>query len=566
MTSDLRIFVSKGLYRLHRPITLTANDSGQNGHTIRWTGDANPVLAGSIQIRGWRRSHAARGLWEAPLPPSVDSFQLFINGKRAIRARVDGCKKPSCSYNEEGLQGAAANLPKLSHPEEVVAVFSVRWRDFHCSIQFVHGNDVIMSQPCWHNTVIDSKKNGWSNASPIGKPFEGIEWFENAFEFLGTPGQFYIDHRKHLVYYTPRLGEDLLTADVEIPTNERLLTIQGTVQRPAHDLSIEGIEFSYSRWIYDRNDGYVPLQAGYLITGHRNNLPDNGEGMWRIPAAIEVSNAERVTFLHDTFSHLGAAGIGFSGATRESKISRSSFSDISGGAIFVGDTVGHPQPPAGRAHHNSITWNTITHVAEEYRDNVAIMGGFNDGLLIAHNTIADLPYTGISVGWGWNYEGTEDTQRNIHIQSNRLSRFMQKLYDGGAIYTQAQSPGSWIAENYIDFANTDHGNGIYLDERSRKFDVCGNVVWNIRKTPSLTDGQWLSAWSSWSGDLDIHDNWSDDPHTKLHNAGKTKLFHDNHLALDKLPGEAERVVTASGADAGSDALITNCVSKSGPNE
>jgi beta-glucuronidase len=186
------------------------------------------------------------------------------------------------------------------------------------------------------------------------------------------------------------------------------------------------------------------------------------------------------------------------------------------------------------------------------------MGGFNDGLLIGHNTISNVPYSGISVGWGWNYEGLDDTQRNIRILANRISNFMLELYDGGAIYTQAQSPGSLIDENYIDFSGTNHGNGIYLDERSRKFEVCGNVVWNINKKPAVAEGQWVSAWSSWSGDLNIHDNWSDDLHTKLHNPGKTKLFHDNHLALDKLTPEAERVIANSGSNGSGDASITSC--------
>ena len=495
------------------------------------------------------------------MPMNADGLQLFIDGKRAVRARIEGCIKPACTYSDAGLQGGAANLPPLSHPEEVVAVFSVRWRDFHCPLKAIKGKDMSMSQPCWHNTVIDSKKNGWSNASPIGKPFKGVEWFENAFEFLGTPGQFYIDHRKGLVYYTPSAHQDMRTADVELPIAERLLMIRGSQQQPVHDLSIEALTFAYSTWIYDTNDGYVPLQAGYLITGHRDRLPDNGEGMWRIPAAVEISGGQRVTFLRDAFAHLGAAGLAFSGTTANSTVSHSGFSDISGGAVFVGDTLAHADALQGRCSNNSITWNTIADVAREYRDNVAIMGGFNDGLLIAHNTVSNVPYTGISVGWGWNYEGPNDTQRNIHIRANRISNFMLQLYDGGAIYTQAQSPRSSVDENYIDFSGTDHGNGIYLDERSRKFEVCGNVVWSIKKSPPLTEGQWVSAWSSWSGDLDIHNNWADDPHTKLHNPGKTKLFHDNHLALDKLSPEAQQVIENSGAS-GSGTLITNCSSES----
>jgi len=112
-----------------------------------------------------------------------------------------------------------------------------------------------------------------------------------------------------------------------------------------------------------------------------------------------------------------------------------------------------------------------------------------------------------------------------------------------------------VTENYIDYRGTDNGNGIYLDERSRKFDVCGNVVWDMPE--KMQEGQWVSAWSSWSGDLDIHDNWSNDPHLKLHNSGPSKKFHENHLGLKLLAPEAQAIIDASGAT-GDDIIVTAC--------
>ena len=120
---------------------------------------------------------------------------------------------------------------------------------------------------------------------------------------------------------------------------------------------------------------------------------------------------------------------------------------------------------------------------------------------------------------------------------------MLDLYDGGAIYTQAQSPGSVVCANYIDFSGTHHANGIYLDERSRDYGVHNNVIWNR----AGKGDNWLSAWASWSGNLVMTHNWTDDAHLKPHNPGPTKVFGPNFLALKALPDGARRVILNAGA-------------------
>ena len=563
LQSDLIVELQAGHYRIQSPLVFGAHDSGRAGHAIRWQGPEKrqAVLDGGKRVRDWSLVDPKRNLWIAALPNGGYGLQLFVDGRLAVRARAQGCKSPTeCRYTTEGLRGGGSALKDLKHPEEVVAVLGVRWRDFHCGVQRLDGDDIVMRQPCWGNTIADSVKNGWSNASPKGKPFKGIDWFENAFEFLGTPGQFYIDPRKRVIYYVPRAGEDMRSADVELPTLEHLLLVSGTPDEPVHDLEFRNISFQHAAWTYaEQSDGCVPLQAGYYLRGTRSTLPDNGEGLTRVPAAVEVTGGQRIVFRSDSFSSLGAAGIALAGGTRDSQIKGASFEDLSGGAIFVGDTVAAPQRMVERTVNIQISRNTIQDVAREYRDNVAIMGAFNDSLTIDHNTIRDLPYTGISVGWGWNYEGEGDVQRDIHIRSNRISRFMLTLHDGGAIYTQAQSPGSDVTENYIDFSGTPDGNGIYLDERSRKYKVCGNVVWNLPK--NIQEAHWLSAWASWSRDLDIENNWSDDLRQQLHNPGPTKRFVNNHLALTFLPATAKAVIAASGAE-GMDRPVNGCAHSS----
>lgn len=556
MKRDISVTLLDGTYRVTGSLVLDARDSGRNGHAVVWQAEHahGAVLDGAMRVRRWKLVDRKRNLWSAAVPAGTQSLQMFVNGRRAVRARGDGCKSPEqCRYTPEGLTGVDPHLASFRRPQELVAVISARWRDFHCPVASIEGTTVTMAEPCWHNTVIDSK-NGWSYASPKGKSFKGVDWFENAYELLGTPGQFYLDRAAGRLYYVPRPGEDMRTADVELPVTKSLLDVSGTLDQPVHDVRFDGIGFAHTTWVGpDTPEGYVSLQAGYLVTGQRDKLPDNGEGMVRIPTAVTVLAGTRVVFANDDFHELGTAGIALAGGTRDSVVEGSVFSDLSGGAVFVGDTTAFPADPRAKSGGNAVERNVIDHVSVEYRDNVGIMGGFNDGLTIDHNTVENLPYTGISVGWGWNYEGSSDTQRNIRITHNRLSNFMLALHDGGAIYTQAQSPGSVVCANYIDFSGTGHANGIYLDERSRGYAVHDNVVWNTGKL-SLGQGEkhddqnrWLSAWASWSADLVMSGNWSDDTHMKPHNPGPTKVFGPNFLALKTLPDAARMIIESSGA-------------------
>ena len=60
---------------------------------------------------------------------------------------------------------------------------------------------------------------------------EGVSWVENAYQLLTKPGQFYLDTAANYLYYMPRPGEDLATAEVELPVLDKLVDLSGT---PGH--------------------------------------------------------------------------------------------------------------------------------------------------------------------------------------------------------------------------------------------------------------------------------------------------------------------------------------------
>ncbi|MEV5486243.1 MULTISPECIES: discoidin domain-containing protein [Streptomyces] len=116
--------------------------------------------------------------------------------------------------------------------------------------------------------------------------------------------------------------------------------------------------------------------------------------------------------------------------------------------------------------------NYIHNIAEEFQGGVPIFGGFVNGLDIAHNEVSDIPYSGISVGWGWTYldnggigdgtgsatgPGTKSTTvqlttptvaGNNRIRNNYVHHYELAGHDGGASYTLGSQPNSVQENNY----------------------------------------------------------------------------------------------------------------------
>ena len=124
---------------------------------------------------------------------------------------------------------------------------------------------------------------------------------------------------------------------------------------------------------------------------------------------------------------------------------------------------------------------------------VGVFAGYTDGTIIAHNEIRDLPYSGMSVGWGWGEEdaggGSEnyympfkyDTPTpsgNNRIEFNHIHHVMSRLHDGGGIYTLGNMPGTIIRGNHIH-DNPGAPGGIYLDEGSGFIEITGNLVYHV---------------------------------------------------------------------------------------
>jgi hypothetical protein len=467
---DIVVLVEDGTYRFAQTFTLDASDSGPGGgHAIvyRAAPGAKPTWSGATQVQGFSPVDAQKVVWVASVPPGTKSRELYVNGRRATRARGPDAP-PGYTKTAAGFTLGDAAIAAWPDRAQLEVVGIWQWQMYRCPVAGVDASTgITLAQPCW--------------TYGTGEQFSTVAWIENALELLDTGGEFYLDSAAGKLYYAPRAGEDVTTADVELPVLEALVVGTGTPAAPLHDVAFEGVTFAHATWLAPSSpDGYISLQAS--ITNRGNPAAEQ-----KPLANVTMHATEGVRFSSCTFEHLGGAGLAFEVAARSNLVDLCRFEDISASAVMIGDVTHtedhHPTDPALVVHDNTIQRSYVTRAGAEYWDATGIFVGYTTQTTVANNELFDLPYTGISAGWGWGgvdpgggggYTTPSTSQKN-DIEKNIVSHHMRALHDGGAIYVLGAQPGAVMKGNFISNQGDPYGN-MYLDNGSQFWTVAGDVV------------------------------------------------------------------------------------------
>ena len=91
--------------------------------------------------------------------------------------------------------------------------------------------------------------------------------------------------------------------------------------------------------------------------------------------------------------------------------------------------------------------NYLSETGLEFYQTVGIMVGYGDSVVVEHNELSKMPYSGITVGWGWADD--DNAARNNLIRYNEIQDVLKTMSDGGGIYTLSQAAGTFITDNYV---------------------------------------------------------------------------------------------------------------------
>ena len=516
MTGDLTVQLAPGVYRLSHPLVLDARDSGTGGHNVIYKSTGGfAVVSGGLRLTGWKLVDRSRNLWSAPAPAGLDNTrQLYVNGVRALRAR--GRLPVTVTPTDAGYTASSDAMARWRNPGAIEFVYTGgnsiwsehseglgSWTEPRCPVASISGTTITMAQPCWDNsTKRVMLPNGKRTANLVGPASVGKmpAYIENAYELLGTPGQWYFDRPARTFYYVSRAGEDLNKADVEAPALETLIEARGTAQSPVHNLIFEGLEFAYATWLRPSTpEGFSEIQANYTLTGPNAwavqglcKLVPNGTcpyGAWtKTPGNVSFAFAHDVQFRGDAFVHLGAAGLDLGNGAQRDNVEGCIFTDISGNGIELGGVEQPLAPESEFTRDNRIHDNHIYNVGAEYRDGIGIVVGYAQRTRIEHNQLDHLPYASISMGWGgWpdkiQMAGQANNSRENVVANNRIFNFMLVLADGGGIYTQgltgpSLAEGEKVTGNLV-YEQFSSGHGIYTDNGSCNITIANNVLFHL---------------------------------------------------------------------------------------
>ena len=524
MSGDIVVYLRGGDYRITEPVVFDTRDSGTNGHKIIYTAykDEVPVINGAQKVSGWTKYNDK--LWSAPLDRDTKLRNFYVNDRRANMGSVrvnakggygeysvragqadwawdSGKKSDGVSYN-------ASDIPRItSNFDDLEIINGTTWNEnIVCTrdVKYENGSLVLlMQQP--YGAIAQTP--GWGAGFSTG----GTHTIYNSLSFVDDPGEFYFDKTAGKVYYYPRQGEDMSSADAEAPIADQLIVIKGnSTSDRVTGISFEGITFAntdYQLTDVAGSHGKTTCQAAqtYTAFADSNWHKYKYEMADTLPAAINVTNSDSIEFIGNVVKHTGADGISMTNDVINSTVTGNYITDITSSGI----TVGHPQhiyigdaswdnhekfPKGieGICKNDLISQNMLydISVVHGFGGCAAITTYYADSVKILSNTIEKTAYNGIHLGWGWCNFKDSTTCRDNMICYNRVINSLNRLHDSGGIYTIGQMPGTVINENYIQGIpaaapyqptyglHNDEGTA-YIQENDNVLEISPNVTYTI---------------------------------------------------------------------------------------
>lgn len=486
MTGDIIVYLRGGTHYLDNLVEFKAADSGNNGFKVIYRNYANelPVLSAGTPITNW--SNEGGGIWSASVPAGFTFRQLYVNGQKRIRARTPnvGSYYETLGWTSNSDRRQKVNASEISNWDNLGEVEIAEAKTF---VQMRYRIDsytvsngtayVVPKEPDRANMFV------WSAGLPKGP---GVYFFENAYEFIDSDGEWYLNTSENKVYYRPASNENLASAEVIAPKLETALKFSAN----ASNITLFGVQVSHSTWLRPSTDGLMVSQGGFF------KYYDNAVKYYGVtPAAIVVVTANNLHFERNKIKYVGGNGINFYGNTRDNVVIGNVFYETADAAIVVG--AHHPAGYNYSLNNNKNTDELITNnyfhkTGSDYHSGSGVMSTSPTRIGIIHNEFNDMKVFAVNAGWG--AYNSNDPMDGTQIKYNRFEKISYMGSDASAIHFRNDATSGLVQENYfLDVqrtitptggtagSGTDLINGVavYLDNDAAHNMLLNNAMDNV---------------------------------------------------------------------------------------
>ncbi len=469
----ITVWLSEGDYFFAEALIFDSTDAENIVYRAMPEEDVN--FTGAVEINTWYEdTQNGVKVLTADVPSNI-KFDALIK---------DGTTLPKTRYPENGY----LTIEKEDHSDALFTEENTPWDFTRGDTSFIGNmqynpdniknveNVIVRVLHKWVNDLhylksYDSSANKYYTVEPFSMTVQKGDryFFENIFEELNAPGEWYFDSKKSKLYYVPEEGETADNTSVEACVNDKLIKMSDV-----SNIEFFGITFCNTNFSCPE----ITPNEGSWLSQYGIRFP---QAEYDTEAAIDITKANSINFTNCNFYNIGNTALKYNTLVKNSTVKSCHFKNLGASGVYIHGF--NATEDELITENITVIDNRIESYGRNWQSAIGVFQTHARNCTIEHNEISDGFYTAISVGWNWGY--TYNVTQGNKIKDNLIYNIGQGwLSDMGGIYTLGIQNGTVVSGNVIHDVAADPneggygGWGLYFDEGSSNIVAENNLVYS----------------------------------------------------------------------------------------